>query len=53
MRGVLLVFPADEFDEIGVERDSLVDLDGPRLSVGPGVLDGGFDFEVAEVRPAE
>src|SRR5687768_13970417 len=49
----LLVLEADLVDQLGVERDLLVHLDGPRTRVGLRVVDGDLHFQSAVVRPTE
>src|SRR5262245_65470409 len=51
MRGV--PFFTDEFDEVGVQHESLGHLDRPRFSVSLGIIDRDFDFEDPIIDPTE
>src|SRR5260221_14330543 len=53
MRGGLLVLPADEFDEVRVELDGLIDLHRPWPGIRFGIIDGDFDFQIAVIHAPE
>src|SRR5262245_40832832 len=44
---VLFVLAADVVDQLGVELDELIQLDGPRRRVRLRIVDGQLDFEFA------
>src|ERR1700735_1795700 len=53
MRRVFFVLLADEFDQISIEHDPLMDLDRPGLRISLRVFHGDFDFEMPIIGPLE
>ena len=51
MRGIFI--NADELDQFLVQQDALLHGNGPWLRIRFRIVDGNFDFETPEVRPAE
>src|SRR5207249_2292746 len=51
VRGVSVF--ADEFNQLGIEHDTLIDFDGPRLRVRLWIVHGDRDFQASIVRPLE
>src|SRR5215468_7465566 len=49
---VLFVLETDVVQQIGIELENLVQLNGPRLGICLGVVHGDFDFQMAVVRAA-
>src|SRR5579864_5189020 len=50
---VLLVFVAEHFEDVGVGFEIVADLDGKRLGVHLGVVEGRFHVQVSEVAAVE
>ena len=53
VRDVFLVIAANKIQQIGVERDDLVQLDRPRFRVGLRIVHRNLDFHVSEVDAPE
>src|SRR6185436_14899892 len=53
VRDVLLVFQTGVFEEIGIEREMLVEANRPRSRVGLRIVNRDFDLEPSERRPPE
>jgi hypothetical protein len=47
MPRVPLVFVADVVEQIGIERDELVERDGPRGAVRLEIVDGELDLQLS------
>src|SRR5437667_10236769 len=53
VRRRLFILRANELDQLRVEHDALVDLDGPRSRVGFRIVDRDLDFQIAVVHATE
>ena len=53
MLRVFLVIQAEVIEQVGVDGEELRELDGPRLRVGFGIVDGEVDVETAVVHTME
>src|SRR5262245_5449617 len=53
MLGGFVVFVADEFEQLGICRQTQVHSHGPGPAVGRGIVDGNADVHVAEVPALE
>ena len=53
MLRVFLVIQAEVIEQVGVDGEELGELDGPRLGVGFGIVDGEVDVETAVVHTME
>src|SRR5215469_4905234 len=50
---VLLVLIANVVQQVRIQRDDLIQLDGPGFRVCFGIVHGDFDFEIPEIRSPE
>src|ERR1700733_12277025 len=53
MRVGFFVFVADELDQLRIEQDALLHLDGPRLGVSLRIFHGDVHFEMPETNASE